>query len=689
MTNRIAGLRDFIKNKKHHIYRQDLNLDFSEEYRKNGLTGVQRISENLVRLLNLEKAVILPDEKITILRTIKEIPFIFTNIEWEEIKKNHFIHELGYISNISYNYIALINTGISKEKEKILSYLNTVKNKNDEEKIILYRSVLTILDAISSFADKYKEEAFKQGTEDIYKIFSNIPGNGANNFHEALQFFRLIHFVLWFSGSYHVTIGRFDQYMYEYYLNDIKNGILTKDEAFELLEEYFISFNKDNDLYPGMQQGDNGQSIVLGGLIDEDHDGYNELSEMCLEASLELNLIDPKINLRVNKNTKPDIYVLGSKLTKKGLGFPQYSNDDVVIPGLINLGYNKQDAHNYVVAACWEFIIPEKGMDIPNIAAFSFNKALDDTISKSLLRSSTFEDFYNNYKDEMRKEIDDITQHIKNIYLIPGPFQSILMKDCIKEGKDLSKGCIYNNYGIHGTGIATAADSLAAIKKYVYQGKQINKHDLINALENDFEGYDEIYIKLKNAPKMGNNDDYVDRIAVELLNDFANVLKEYKNERGGIFRPGTGTAMYYLFHAKDLKASASGRKREEPLSANYSPALSTKVKGIVSVIKSFTKPDLKKVINGGPLTIELHDSIFRNEDSIKKLAMLVKSYIDMGGHQLQLNTINRDILLDAQKHPELYQNLIVRVWGWSGYYIELAREYQDHIIKRLEYNDID
>ena len=142
--------------------------------------------------------------------------------------------------------------------------------------------------------------------------------------------------------------------------------------------------------------------------------------------------------------------------------------------------------------------------------------------------------------------------------------------------------------------------------------------------------------------------------------------------------------MYYLWHAKDVGASPDGRKKGEPLSANYSPALRVKTKGPVSIIKSFTKPDLTQVINGGPLTLELHDSVFRNAESIQKVAMLVKSYVDMGGHQLQLNTVNRETLLQAQQHPEQHRNVIVRVWGWSGYFVELDKEYQDHIIQRAE-----
>jgi formate C-acetyltransferase len=183
---------------------------------------------------------------------------------------------------------------------------------------------------------------------------------------------------------------------------------------------------------------------------------------------------------------------------------------------------------------------------------------------------------------------------------------------------------------------------------------------------------------------MGNGDDFVDQIAVELLDTFSEAVADLTNERGGCFRPGSGSAMYYLWHADNIGASADGRKKGEPLSANFSPAMNVKLKGPVSIIRTFSKPDMKKIMNGGPLTLELHDTVFRNPESIRKVSFLVKSYMDLGGHQLQINAVNRERLLEAKAHPELHRNLIVRVWGWSGYFSELDEAYQDHIIQRAE-----
>ena len=520
-------------------------------------------------------------------------------------------------------------------------------------------------------------------------MLEKIPRKGASTFKEALQFFRILHFSLWLSGSYHNVIGRFDQFMYKYYKNDIDNGNLTKDDALELLEEFFISFNKDSELYPGVQQGDNGQSLVLGGYIDKDIDGFNELSELCLQASLNVRLIDPKINLRVNRLTPFEIYIKATQLTKQGLGFPQYSNDDIVIDGLVNFGYEYNDAVNYVVAACWEFIVPGCAMDIPNIGTLSFLKAVNKCTNDKLKKCMDFREFFDFIKNEIQTQIKSEIEKFKNLYVIPSPVMTLFFNENIKKLTDISKGAKYNNFGIHGTGITNAADSIYAIKKHIFDLKDISADELISAIETDFKNNIKMKNILKyNTPKMGMDEDAVDDIAIELLNIFSSELAKYKNERGGIYRGGTGSAMYYIWHSRNEGASADGRCRGEASPANFSPSLDVGSMNPLSVIKSFTKADMKKIINGGPLTLELHDTVFRNDDGIEKTAMLVNEYIRRGGHQLQINAINRDTLLKAQKKPDEYKNLIVRVWGWSGYFIELDEEYQNQIIKRTEYEYI-
>ncbi len=655
-------LLDYILNKKHHQFRNHFDRELSREFSKDGLSPIERMTRRFEILSKAETPTLLPDEKICFMRTVENIPDCFTAEEWEEIKSKHFIHELGYLSNLSPDYEEVIKVGLLEKRKTADEYGKRV------------------IDAIIDLADRYRCEAVKQGRQEIASVLERVPCYGAESFYEALQFFRIIHFSLWLEGNYHNTVGRFDKYMYPYLKADMEKGIYTEESALGMIEDFFLSFNKDSDLYVGVQQGDNGQSMVLGGVDSNGNEVFNLLSELCLKASKNLLLIDPKINLRVNKDTPLKIYELGSELTKAGLGFPQYSNDDIVIDGLVRLGYDLQDAKDYAIAACWEFIIPKLGADVANIGALSFPKIIDICLHKHLNDSVTFEEFLDTVRAEINIECDSICNAIKDLWFVPSPFMNVMMRGGIYSGGK------YNNFGIHGTGIATAADSLAVIEKYVYTDKSISKSDLIEAVDSNFEKHSELLPILRyEAPKMGNNNDLADDKAVRLLHMFADGLQGRINCRGGIFRAGTGSAMFYLWHANEIGASPDGRRCGEPFGTNFSASLFARIAGPVSVIKSFTKPNFSEAINGGPLTLEFSSAMFADEDSIKKVAALVKAYIDMGGHQLQLNAVNSEKMKAAKLHPENNRQLVVRIWGWSAYFVELDEEYQNHVISRQQY----
>lgn len=650
-------LYDYILNKEHHKFRKDISLEFDKD-----MSPIERMTYRFEEMCKAETPVILEGEKIVFIRTVKNIPDIFSEDEWAEIKSKHYIHELGYMSNLSPNYERVIKNGLLKERENADEYGK--------------RSI----DAILELVGRYREEAIKIGRTDVADVLKKVPAYGAETFREALQAFRIIHYSLWLEGNYHNTVGRFDKYIYPYLKADLEKGAITEDEAYDLVVDFFLSFNKDSDTYVGVQQGDNGQSMVLGGMDENGNEVFNLLSKMCLKASEELKMIDPKINLRVNKNTPIEIYELGSRLTKAGLGFPQYSNDDIVIDGLKKLGYSEKDARDYVVAACWEFIIPKVGADVANIGALSFPKVVDTVLHRDLKNCTAFEEFENCMKAEIKKSCDEICDNIKDLWFVPSPFMNICM-DC-----DIYTGGKYNNFGIHGSGVATAADSLEVIRKYVFEEKSVTAEELIEAVDSDFEKHSELLPKFRfETPKMGNDIDEVDELAVKLLDWFADGLEGRQNCRGGAFRAGTGTAMYYLWHANEIGASPDGRRKGEPFGTNFSASLFAKINGPFSVVKSFTKPHYERAINGGPLTLEFHNSMFTDDDCINKVATLVKTFIDMGGHQLQLNAVNMEAMKDAQIHPENHKQLVVRIWGWSAYFVELDKEYQDHVMKRQEY----
>jgi len=592
--------------------------------------------------------------------------------------KLEFIH-----GNLTPDYQRALNLGFDSIRNTITE---AVLKTDDVEKIEFGFAMRDCIDILYGICDKYKACAKKQGNEKLYAALSKIPHGKAESFYEACAFVKICIFFLRSAFVNHLGLGRFDRYMYPFYLADKEKGI-SDEEILETIEEFFISINRDTDLYACEQQGDNGQSMVLGGFDTDGQGVYNSLSKLCIEASLELCLIDPKINLRVGKNTPNEVYEYATRLTKKGLGFPQYSNDDVVVPGLVKLGYKPEDAVEYSVAACWEFVVPGKGMDMLNVGVLDFPNVVNSAIVENLEKCSSFEELMRYVDKYIQIACDAVVDRLLNREWWKAPGLSVLCGDCIETLKDLSfGGAEYFNFGCHGAGIANAADALAAVKENVFDKKTLSAKTLVNMLKSNFDRYEKERELLLKSPKMGNNEEYVDEIACRIMDMFSKGLNGRSNGHGGVWRAGTGSAMEYVKKGSLCPATADGRMAGEPYSSSFSPSWGVKTAGLLSVIQSFTKYDLTKTINGGPLTVEIHDSALRNEDGIKKLAMLVKNFILMGGHQLQINSVNRDVLIDAQKNPDKYPNLIVRVWGWSGYFNELDEVYQNHIIGRCEYN---
>ena len=583
--------------------------------------------------------------------------------------------------NISPNYYRLIEDGFIKTREKIRA---AMERNDDAEKLEYGRAMLYCLDRCSEIAAEHRELAREHGCDRLYRALCKIPEHPAESFYEACVFIRMCIYFLRVGFASHLGFGRFDQQMYRYYLSDRARGV-SDEEIFETLEAFFISLNYDSDIYQGIQQGDNGQGMVLGGFDADGNSVYNELSDMCMRASLELDLIDPKINLRVGKNTPMELYVLGTELTRRGLGFPQYCNDDVVVPGLIKLGYDPSDAINYTVAACWEYIIPGCDGGIPNRGTFDFPGVVNRAIRDHLHECESFDDLMVLVREGIRAECENIISIKNGFKTSPNPLMSIMTDGCIESLTDIWVGAKYRNYGCHGAGISNAADALAAVRKNVFDEKNITADELICAMENNFEGYAELRNLLRESPKMGDADAYVDEIAAMLMSEFSETLNGRDNGVGGIWRAGTGSAMEYIWKGEVCSATADGRLAGEPYGSSFSPSLDVKNTGVLSVVKSFTSFDMTRIINGGPLTLEIHDTVFRGEDGISKVAMLVRTFILLGGHQLQINSVNRDRLIDAKAHPEKYPGLIVRVWGWSGYFNELDEKYQNHIIRRMEH----
>lgn len=664
MTDRVKKLLALLKSNAYKEYRRptEVTLPPEEEAAVGAMKGAYELRANLAA----EEPHMLEGERFGFHRTNPNCHMRLRAdgtpyIPWNE-------------GNVAPDYGEVLSRGMADIRRELLA----LGEKSPEN--TLYSSCLLVLDAALDYAERMRTCAEEAGDTDLAAALLWVPCNPPRSLYEAYVFHKFITFTLRCGVLCHITLGRFDKYMRPYFTADLAAG-KSREELLALTEEYFISLNFDSDLYYGMQIGDNGQSLVLGGEGD-----FDDFSRLIMEASLALNLIDPKINLRVDKNTPDEVYELGTEMTKKGLGFPQYSNDDVVIPGLISLGYAPEDAADYAVAACWEFIIPGKGRDIPNIITLNYPAVVLRATEKALLPSESFEDFLSAVMTELEAECDRLMRSVSDRKLEPSALLSLFMPICFQSGKDIQRGgAVYHNYGCHGAGLSTAADALAAVREVIYEKRECTKEELLSALAADFEGYGELRNRLLSCPRMGNADPRADELGYALMEHFSSCLNGKPNNMGGIFRAGTGSAHEYHYSAQRVGATPDGRHAYAPYASSFSPSLETRLSGPLSCIRSFTGFDLTRLPNGGPLTLEIHDTVFRNRDGIAKVAALVKAFICLGGHQLQLNCINRDVLLDAMEHPEEHKNLIVRVWGWSGYFNELDRPFKEHIIKRTEF----
>lgn len=666
MTDNVKTMLEILKKREYRDSRAEGGRDISDM-----LTGDNGMHLRAIRFVEFLK-----DEQPRFFGSSDRFGFHRYCRRLIRVPRSRTFAQMG---NITPNYARIIAAGLDKTVAEMKEKL-----KADPENK-LYREGIFMFDALLAFAEKTRNAAEKNGNTRLAKMLETVPAKPAKTLEEAFLFMTVLHYALRGAGYDHMTLGRMDQYFYPYYLADIKRGA-TREELLETVELYFISLNFDTDLYSGIQQGDNGQSLVLGGYDADGNEMFNELSSLFMDASLELNLIDPKINMRVSSRTPDSLYEYGTRLTKKGLGFPQYSNDDVVVPALTALGYDRADALNYTVAACWEFLVPNLSFDIPNIETFNFPLIVNNAIRSHLTESETFDELMDRVDGCIKQECERIINKLGSFVWPPLPLLSLLVDGCMESGRDISEGgAKYNNFGVHGAGLSSAADALAAVREVIYDMHEVEKETLFAALDTDFTGYTELRNRLLDCPKMGNDDDRADAIGVRLMKAFSDNLNGKKTVNGNVMRAGTGSAMEYILSARKCPATADGRLNGAPYGCSFSPSPDAKVNGPLSVIKSFTKPDLMRACNGGPLTLEIHDTVFRNAEGEKKVAALVKLFVMCKGHQLQLNSVNRERLLAALEHPEEYRNLIVRVWGWSGYFNELDREYQDHVIKRTEY----
>lgn len=591
------------------------------------------------------------------------------------------------IANITADWELLIEQGLSGRINAAEQKLSD-KDLSEESRDYLI-STIEILNHVIAFSERYADAAEAGGDSVGAEMLRRVPKYPAKTFREALQSIFFMFSMLHIAAVTQLGLGRLDQVLNECYTRDLAEGRITREEAGELLAEFFLMLNRDADLYGIEQQGDDGESLMLGGCRRDGSSGINDLTLLFLECAYDVAMINPKINLRINSDTPDEILKAGIRLTGRGLGFPQYSNDEVVIPALVKFGYPLEDARDYTVAACWEFIVKD-GCDIPNRMLMNLALAVDRAIRKALREGLSFDALLAGIKPEMRKLLPEMPLKVHNQ---PNPLFSALSGKCIERGRDLNFGGGSHYYfGALSCGSSTAADSLMAVKKYVYDEKRISAAELLDALENNFKGSEALQKLLKNAPKVGDNTPETNELLNLVYETYADVIEGVHNSGygDGRIRPGTGSAMGYAWFTQKesenrLRATADGRRDGEYLSANLSPAPGVRAPGILSILQVYGKLNYNRLCNGGPITMEFAPAYFRNEEAVAKTILFLRAFVKAGCQQLQLNVLDRELLLDAQKHPELHRDLIVRVWGWSGYFVELDKIYQDQIIERTAY----
>jgi formate C-acetyltransferase len=378
MNQRLEAMRERVRDRLHATCRQADAPSVLGECEALGLSWTQRAARLTRRMCEAEQPVIDADQQIVFTRTVPRIPPIYGAADATRLTAGRTLHELGPISNICADWGQVLSQGLLARRAVAIA--TSAQSADDPAVVEFLAAAVETIDAVLDLARRYAEAARVLGRFEMAEIIEHVPAHPPRTFHEALQSLRLMHAVVWLSGHYHVGLGRFDQYIWPYLGADLRAGRLDEARAEELLAEFFISLNRDADLYPGVQQGDNGQSLMLGGVKRDGASGINPLTTMVLRVARDVAMIDPKINLRITKDADLELLRLAAELTAQGLGFPQYSNDDVVIPALVAHGYELEDARDYTVAACWEFIIPGKGMVIVNAGAVSMPAAVDVAI---------------------------------------------------------------------------------------------------------------------------------------------------------------------------------------------------------------------------------------------------------------------------------------------------------------------
>lgn len=633
------------------------------------------------------------------------------------------------------DYSYIIDNGI----DNILNYISLLNDSRDLSipeninKRVFYESVKITLNAVKKFGKRYSKLAEEMANKtndairkkellEISKIFSRIPAKKAETFHEAIQTLIFLHLIVQIESNGHsINIGRFDQFLYPYFKKDIESGFLTHEKAFELIQCFWIKHNElnkvrgwdDTSSFVGYQLW---EALTIGGADELGHSQINEISYLCLKAADELKTPMPSLCVRYFKSCPRRFLIECAKVIRNGGGIPAMYNDGIAIPMLLNRGVSEKDAYNWAVEGCVELQVPGKWggrngagfYNLPKVLEITLHGGIDpisgttlfkdrDSDIKKLGNFGNYEILWKEYKKYLDYYLklfaiseNCVDYSFENV--VPELFLPSMVHDCLERGKTVHEGgAVYDYTGGQEVGFASAADSLAAMKKLVFEDNIISEDELLKAIDSNFENTNgEItrQILLNKAPKFGNDIDFVDDISKELYWYFCTEYAKYDNTRAGRgpvgckFHPSTATASANVPLGMVVGALPSGRKKFEPVNDGCSPFHGVDNLGPTATLRSVAKMPTLLLSGGQLLNLKVLPKTIEGEEGINRFADLIQGFFELDGYHVQINVLDNKILIDAQKHPDKYPNLMVRVAGYSALFVPLKKEVQDDIIQR-------
>lgn len=666
-------------------------------------------------------------------KTVSELATSYMSEETKKAMKSDVFTVSNYhyngLGHLSVDYKKILEKGFNGIIEEVELKINEVDENAAEnvKKIAFWNSIIISLEASKKFVHRYAElargmaevenDSIRKGELlQISEVCEIIAEEPAKTFQEACQLFWFTQIIISLESNGHaISPSRFDQYMYPYF----KNDTLSEEEKREILHCLWIKFNDPNKVRDAVTtKAFSGysmfQNLIVGGQTKEGKDATNELSYMCLEATGSLKTPQPSLSVRIWSKTPYEFLIRTCEVTRIGLGLPAYYNDEVIIPMLVNNGITLEDARDYGIVGCVEPQVPAKTDGWYDAAFFNLAKVLEMTINNGNIngiqygpRTGNFTEFKNT--DEILEAYKKQTEYfvskmisadncvdIAHAERAPLPFLSCLLDDCINKGLAIQQGGGHYRFsGPLGVGVANVGDSLMAIKTLVFDQKQITLEELYNALKTNFgehekdkvkkERYEEIrYMLIHKADKYGNDLDEVDEFTREGALIYCKEVMKHKNQRGGKFIPGLYPVSNNVHLGELVGATPDGRLAFSTLADGVSPSRGFDVNGPTAAANSVAKLDHFSAPSGTLFNQKFNTGSLKGDNGLENLGSIIRSYFDQKGMHMQFNVIDKETLLNAQKHPEDYRDLIVRVAGYSAQFVCLDKGVQDDIIKRTE-----